>query len=189
MVGATATVAGGTGEQALFLTTMNTSVRFWMAALPVLLTGCVGTGPNTQQGAVTGGALGALAGAVIGNNSRGGDALAGALIGGAAGAVAGGTIGNSIDNQQGTVYGAERERVPTYVRQPMAPPAAPVPDVVTPSPSPNALWIPGYWNFTGSGYVWTAGHWEIPPAGASSYVAAHWENRAGALAFVPAYWR
>lgn len=27
-----------------------------------LLTGCVGVGPNTQQGAVTGGALGALAG-------------------------------------------------------------------------------------------------------------------------------
>ena len=31
-------------------------------ALSFLFTGCVGTGPNTQQGAVAGGALGALAG-------------------------------------------------------------------------------------------------------------------------------
>jgi hypothetical protein len=167
---------------------MNISIRFWLAALPVLLTGCVGTGPNTQQGAVTGGALGALAGAVIGNNSRGGDALAGAIIGGTAGAIAGGTIGNSIDQQQGTVYGTGRERVPTYVRPPQPPPA-PVADVVTPAPAANAVWIPGYWNFNGSSYVWTAGHWEMPPMGASSYVAAHWENRGGALAYVPAYWR
>lgn len=31
-----------------------------------LLSGCVGSGPNTQQGAVTGGTLGALAGASSG---------------------------------------------------------------------------------------------------------------------------
>ena len=74
-------------------------------ALTTLLAGCAGTGPNTQQGAVTGGALGALAGAIIGNNSRGGNALGGALIGGAVGAIAGGTIGNSIDHQRGTIYG------------------------------------------------------------------------------------
>ena len=160
------------------------------AALAVVLglSGCVGTGPNTQQGAVTGGALGALAGAIIGNNS-GGNGLAGAAIGATAGAIAGGTIGNSVDNERGTVYGAQRETVPTYQVPPPPPANPPMADVVTPSPAANAVWIPGYWNFNGNGYVWMAGHWEIPPAGTHSYVAAHWENRGGSLAFVPAYWR
>ena len=65
-------------------------------ALSFLLAGCVGTGPNTQQGAVTGGALGALAGGIIGNNS-GGRTWQGAAIGGVIGAIAGGAIGNVID--------------------------------------------------------------------------------------------
>ena len=73
-------------------------------ASSALLSGCVGTGPNTQQGAVTGGTLGAIAGAVIGHNSRGGDALGGAILGATAGAIAGGAIGNSVDAQRGTLY-------------------------------------------------------------------------------------
>src|SRR3569833_2808476 len=72
--------------------------------LSALLGGCAGTGPNTQQGAVTGGALGAIAGAIIGHNSGSGNTLGGALSGGAAGALAGGTIGNSVDHENGTVY-------------------------------------------------------------------------------------
>jgi hypothetical protein len=55
------------------------TLLLFLAALSTLLSGCVGTGPNTQQGAVTGGTLGAIAGAIIGHNSRGGDALGGAL--------------------------------------------------------------------------------------------------------------
>ena len=71
-------------------------------ALSFLLAGCVGTGPNTQQGAVTGGALGALAGGIIGNNS-GGRTWQGAAIGGVIGAIAGGAIGNVTDRLR---YGA-----------------------------------------------------------------------------------
>src|SRR3954463_2248795 len=77
------------------------SVLLSLAALS-LGAGCAGTGPNTQQGAVGGAAVGAVAGAIIGNNSHGHDSVAGALIGGAAGAVAGGAIGNSLDHQRGT---------------------------------------------------------------------------------------
>lgn len=55
-------------------------------------------GPNTQRGAVTGGLLGAGAGAIIGHQS--GHAGAGALIGGAAGAAAGGVYGNARDQEQ-----------------------------------------------------------------------------------------
>lgn len=161
-------------------------------ALCALLSGCVGTGPNTQQGAVTGGALGALAGAVIGNNSRGGDALGGALLGAYAGALAGGTIGNSIDHQEGTIYGAPHRRVRELapVEAPPPPPAPPTAfEIIPPAPISNAVWIPGYWDFNGSGYAWLPGHWEVPPQNAHNYVAAHWENRGGSTVYVPSYWR
>lgn len=157
-----------------------------------LVSGCVGSGPNTQQGAVTGGALGALAGAVIGHNSGGGNTLGGALIGGAAGAIAGGAIGNSVDHQNGTVYQESQPVVHhTYrvVHNPPPMPPPPVADVVTASPAPNAIWIHGYWSYTGSAYVWMAGHWEVPPPNAHAYIAAHWETQGNGYFFVPAYWR
>jgi hypothetical protein len=166
----------------------------------LLFTGCVGTGPNTQQGAVTGGALGALAGAIIGNNSRGGNGLAGALIGGTVGAIAGGTLGNSVDAQRGTLYpppgpypqayGYRSYRYSNAVQ--IAPPPAPPPpvsEVVSAPPAPNALWVPGYWSFTGNGYTWLGGHWEIPPPTARAYVAAHWETRGDHYVYVQSYWR
>lgn len=161
-------------------------------AMSLLGAGCVGTGPNTQQGAVSGGALGAAAGAIIGHNSRGGDTLGGALLGGAIGAIAGGTLGNSVDQQRGTLYdapgGYRRERVPVSYAPPQPPPA-PVADVVTPAPASNALWVPGYWTFDGRRYSWTTGHWEIPPPNARAYVVAHWEQRPEGYAFVQSYWR
>lgn len=170
-------------------------ILFSTLSASVLLTGCVGTGPNTQQGAVTGGALGALAGAIIGHNSGSGNTLGGALIGGAAGALAGGTLGNSVDHERGSVYGdrvAVSDRGYRVVQQvpPAPPPPPPAPtELVTPSPAANAVWIPGYWSFNGSSYHWVAGHWEIPPANTNTYVAAHWENQGSGYYFVPAYWR
>lgn len=158
-----------------------------------LFSGCVGTGPNTQQGAVTGGALGALAGAIIGHNSGGGNTLGGALIGGAAGALAGGTIGNSKDHEDGTLYdeGAPVAQRSYRVVQQVPPPPVPptVNEVVTPSPAANAVWIPGYWSYDGNSYAWVSGHWEIPPANTHQYVAAHWENQGAGYFFVPSYWR
>ncbi len=175
---------------------MNSKHLFIPAlALGTLLTGCVGTGPNTQQGAVAGGALGALAGAIIGNNSGGHNGAAGALIGAAAGAIAGGTLGNAKDNENGTVYGGGYAQRPVAYRTvvvqqtPPAPPPPPqVTETVGPAPAPNALWIPGYWDYNGAGYTWAQGHWEIPPPTSQSYVAAHWENRGGGYVFVRGYW-
>ena len=102
--------------------------------------GCVGTGPNTQQGAVTGGALGALAGAVIGNNS-GGNSLGGAAIGAALGAIAGGTMGNSVDHERDTLYGqspAPRYRYRTASRPPTPPPPPVTPEPFSAPPASNA---------------------------------------------------
>src|SRR5271165_5125293 len=49
---------------------------------------------NAGEGAATGGALGMLAGGIIGHQSH--DTAAGMLIGGAVGAVAGGAVGSQI---------------------------------------------------------------------------------------------
>src|ERR1035438_10303896 len=95
---------------------MNLKPILTIALAAILCTGCVGTGPNTQNGAVTGGALGALAGAIIGNNSGGRNALGGAAIGAVAGAIAGGAIGNSVDHQQGTIYRSEYEATSNVAR-------------------------------------------------------------------------
>ncbi|HVS54234.1 MAG TPA: YXWGXW repeat-containing protein [Opitutaceae bacterium] len=161
-------------------------------AVASLWSGCVGVGPNTQQGAVTGGTLGAIAGAVIGHNSRGGDTLGGAILGGTAGAIAGGTLGNSVDNQRGTLYddGYGYRRVPAYQTQAAPPPPPPAPaETVTAAPAANAVWVPGYWVYDGRAYAWVGGHWEIPPQNAHTYVASHWENQGRGYVYVQSYWR
>ncbi len=72
------------------------SLALLLLTSAVVLTGCAtryGTPDRTGTGALTGGAIGAASGAVIGGRNAG----AGALIGGAVGAVTGGLIGNAMD--------------------------------------------------------------------------------------------
>jgi hypothetical protein len=158
-----------------------------------LCAGCEGNGPSTQEGAVTGGALGAIAGGIIGHNSGGGNTLGGAIIGGVAGAIAGGAIGNAADHQNGTLYGSEQAATTTVVvAQPPPPPPPPAsPDVYTPQPSPYAIWVTGYWAFNGANYTytWIPGHWEIPPPGHEYYTGAHWAYRGGNYVYIRGYWR
>jgi hypothetical protein len=164
-------------------------------SLATLLSGCVGSGPNTEQGALAGGALGALAGGIIGHNSRGGDAVGGAVLGAVGGAVAGGLIGNSVDQERGTIYGQPNPDDPRYRRVSHAAPAVqstppPTPnDPVPPQPSANAVWIAGYWIYDGRSYTWVRGRWEVPPPLARTYVPAHSEMRNGQLVHVPGYWQ
>ena len=159
-------------------------------AIAALVAGCEGNGPSTQEGAVAGGTLGAIAGGILGHNSRGGNTLGGAVIGGIAGAMAGGAIGNAADHQNGTIYGSEQAATTTvYVQQPPNPPMPPPqPEVIVAQPSPDALYIPGYWYFDGAQYVWVNGHWEIPPPGYRHYVAAHWAWRGGHYVYIRGYW-
>lgn len=84
-----------------------------VATSVVVLTGCQypNGDPNyTGTGALTGGAIGAASGAVIGGRNAG----AGALIGGAIGAIAGGIIGSGMDQEQRERLQAQAPQ--TYVR-------------------------------------------------------------------------
>lgn len=70
-----------------------------IASLVVLLGGCAAPLTTREKGALTGGALGAGAGAIIGN-SVGHHAGKGALIGGALGALGGGLVGDQMQGQE-----------------------------------------------------------------------------------------
>jgi len=72
-------------------------VLMLFAVMTVALAGCETT--PTQQGAILGGALGAGAGAIIGNQSHGRTGE-GALIGAAGGALAGALIGDQVDENR-----------------------------------------------------------------------------------------
>jgi len=169
---------------------VNSKITLLLAAtLSALCSGCVGTGPNTQQGAVGGAAVGALAGGIIGNNSRSHDAFGGAVIGAIAGAIAGGAIGNSLDHQRGTIYRSEVDATTDVtVNEPPPMPAPPV-EVVTVQPEPAAVWVGGYWIYTSRGYECVRGHWEVPPPRCRAFVAPHWGRRRGNYVYIRGYWR
>jgi hypothetical protein len=67
-----------------------------------------------------------------------------------------------------------------------APPAL-QPEVVLEQPSPNYVWIAGYWSWR-DGYEWTAGRWELPPNSRSVWVAPRWEQQGNAYKFYEGYW-
>ena len=85
-----------------------------LAGASLMLAGCQTT--PTQQGALTGAAIGAGAGAIIGNQSDG-KSGEGALIGAGVGAITGALIGDRVDEN--------RQRRGQYNAAQSAPPPAP----------------------------------------------------------------
>ena len=47
------------------------------------------------------------------------------------------------------------------------PPPAPVAEQRPAAPSPQSVWVGGYWHWTGIQYSWIPGHWDAPPPGAT----------------------
>src|SRR6185436_13117946 len=74
-------------------------------AVAALCAGCVGSGPNTERGAVGGALAGAVVGGVVGHNHGSRNTASGAAIGAAAGGLAGAAMGNAADHDRGTIYG------------------------------------------------------------------------------------
>lgn len=160
-----------------------------------LLPGCSGPSNNTQRGAAGGAALGALAGAVIGNNRGSGNAASGAAIGAAAGAIAGGALGHSRDVQDRratSTYEADSQAATNIVVRGSQPPMPPAPmaENMQPRPSPDAVWIAGYWSYeNGTNYAWVPGRWEIPPSGYRYFQPPHWAQRGDDYVYVRGYWQ
>ena len=69
------------------------------------------------------------------------------------------------------------------------PPPAPLHDTQVPQPSPEDVWIPGYWAWRNNQQQWIPGHWAVPPHPGATWVPARWEQRGSEYVFIDGYWQ
>jgi WXXGXW repeat (2 copies) len=69
---------------------------------------------------------------------------------------------------------------------PHAPPQAQV-DAVHVRPQPDAVWIGGYWHWTGQQFVWSPGYWTRAAHG-KTWVPHQWRQGVGAWHLHGGYW-
>lgn len=67
------------------------------------------------------------------------------------------------------------------------PPEVPV-EETPPPPDVRAVWIPGYWYWTGRDYAWVPGRWGNPPAPGHIWVRSGWLVVNGGYTYAPGYW-
>lgn len=68
------------------------------------------------------------------------------------------------------------------------PPPADIAEEPGPLPWPGAVWVHGYWYWTGETYVWVAGAWSRPPAIGYVWVRTGWVFLDGRYRFMPGRW-
>jgi hypothetical protein len=61
-------------------------------------------------------------------------------------------------------------------------------EVVLVQPSPQDVWIAGYWTWRDTGYHWRAGHWELPPNSSSVWVAPTCQRQGTGYKYTDGYW-
>src|SRR5262249_31048158 len=81
----------------------------------------------------------------------------------------------------------EDVRADRTVHAPAAPPAPPA-EAAPVAPAPVTVWTPGFWFWSGTGWVWVAGSWQLPPTPDVRWQPPRWINRAGAFVFAPGTW-
>jgi hypothetical protein len=74
------------------------------------------------------------------------------------------------------------------IRVGIPPPALRV-EVRPMAPSPNHLWIDGYWAWRGGRHVWLGGHYALPPGPGYVWEPARWVNENGQWTFFDGHWR
>jgi len=81
-----------------------------------------------------------------------------------------------------------RETVPapeTVVRQSPPPPRE---EVRITAPSSHHVWVPGYWTWGNSEWVWVYGRWEKPPERMATWVPGQWVQRGDMWAWRQGHW-
>ena len=68
-----------------------------------------------------------------------------------------------------------------------APPAAQV-EVIPVAPSPNHVWVGGYWARHGNSWFWVSGAYYVRPAHRTHWEPGHWEARGRHWVWVPGHW-
>ncbi len=70
---------------------------------------------------------------------------------------------------------------------PEAPPA-PRSEVAGAPPQTGDVWVPGYWTYSNSQWVWMPGHWQVPPQSGHTWVAGHWDRTSRGWVWTPGHW-
>ena len=55
------------------------------------------------------------------------------------------------------------------------PPSPPV-EVIISAPAPHYVWVPGYYSYNRSTYIWVDGSYQVPPRGRTTYVQGRWQQ-------------
>jgi len=71
-----------------------------------------------------------------------------------------------------------------------APHAPPPLQIETPPPAPVtvAVWVPGFWQWSGASWVWIAGSWQLRPAPSATWQPAEWRARGTVHVLIPGRW-
>ena len=88
---------------------------------------------------------------------------------------------------QATVQAAPAQVAPTPIIVATVQPPAPQVEKVPPAPTTDAVWIPGYWNYSNDQYVWVAGRYEPSRVG-YTWVPNRWEYTNGRWQMVGGAW-
>ncbi len=56
-------------------------------------------------------------------------------------------------------------------------------------PGGGMAWVPGYWMWSGSEFLWDAGRWMPIPVGATTWVPGQWQSRTDGYAWVAGRWK
>jgi WXXGXW repeat (2 copies) len=68
-------------------------------------------------------------------------------------------------------------------------PAPPAPTQIAPSPGPDYIRIEGYYNWLGDHYEWVPATWVKIPHPGATYVPGHWQSTANGYVWTPGYWQ
>ena len=69
----------------------------------------------------------------------------------------------------------------------VAPPPPRV-EIIGPAPTPNHIWIGGFWRWNNGQHVWVSGHWEARRDG-YFYAPGHWYRNGNTWTFSGGYWQ
>lgn len=68
-------------------------------------------------------------------------------------------------------------------------PPEPIVEARIVAPGPGFIWIPGYYDYRGGGYIWVAGRWARPPHPRAEWVPDRWERQDRGWHRVKGHWR
>jgi hypothetical protein len=68
-------------------------------------------------------------------------------------------------------------------------PPAPLYETVGIAPGPGFIWVGGFYEWNGGGWIWRRGHYAHPPRPGAVWFGPRYEFRGGRRVFIRGYWR